>query len=251
MNGLQRCVVEFATVVSKGVLHSVVDALIEQGEINAVVLERRVTHHHSKELLRRLLREAAEHHVSAPRLAGLLDGASSIVEHYQEWSPELVWTGPTTPYAASRRTEQVVLEVIRAAQCKVILTSFVAYQVDRIVEALREATKRGVEVKLLMELSEEDGGRLTIDSISMMRCLLPQARFYAWHDKPAEFEGGCVHAKIILADDVKAFITSANLTGHAMERNMEAGVLLHGGGLVNQLADHLEALITTNVVSAL
>ena len=45
------------------------------------------------------------------------------------------------------------------------------------------------------------------------------------------------------------FITSANLTGHAMEQNMEAGVLLTGGKIPKLLHDHLQALVDTKTVS--
>lgn len=251
MNGLQQYVVEFTTAVSKGALRSVVDALIEQGEIDAFVLERRVTHHHSKELLRRLLQEAVVHHISAPRLAGMLEGASSVVEYYQELSPELVWTGPTPAGTATRQTEQVMLEVIRSARESLFLISFVAYRVDRIVTALNEAVDRGVDVKILLESPEEKGGNLSVDSISLMRSVLPGLRFYAWQKRLEEFAGGSVHAKVAVADDRLAFITSANLTGYAMERNIEAGVLLRGSEHPRKLAEYLESMVSTGMIDEL
>lgn len=45
-----------------------------------------------------------------------------------------------------------------------------------------------------------------------------------------------------------AFITSANLTSAAMERNMELGVLVKGGELPFELHRHLEALISAKVI---
>ncbi|MGV2931054.1 DISARM system phospholipase D-like protein DrmC [Vreelandella venusta] len=249
MNDLHQCVVKFATTVSSGALHSVVDALIEQGEIDAFILERRVTHHHSKELLRRLLQEAIVHHISAFRLAGMLEGASSVVEHYLEMRPELVWTGPAPAGTATRQTEQVMLEVIRSARRSLFLTSFVAYKVDSIVTALNQAVSDGVEVKILLESPKGRGGRLSLDSLSLMRKVLPGARFYAWHQKPEKFAGGSVHAKVAVADNCIAFITSANLTGYALEKNIEAGVLLKGGEHPKKLAEYLELMITTGVIS--
>jgi len=58
-----------------------------------------------------------------------------------------------------------------------------------------------------------------------------------------------VHAKIALADDTVAFITSANFTGHAMEKNFEAGVLSNGGSIPRDLWRHLHGLIDTNVIT--
>ena len=251
MSRVHRCVLEFATCVSKGALFSVVDGLIELGEIDALVPERHLTHHHSKELLRQLLREAAVNCVSPSRLAGMLEGASCVVEHYQETSPELVWTGPAPAGTATRQTEQVLLQVIRGARKRLFLTSFVAYKVDSIVAALNGAADQGVDVSILLESSEAKGGNLSLDSISMMRKVLPRARFFAWQNKPEEFVGGSVHAKVVVADDRLAFITSANLTSHAMERNMEAGVLLRGGEHPRKLAGYLEAMVSTDVIAEL
>jgi phosphatidylserine/phosphatidylglycerophosphate/cardiolipin synthase-like enzyme len=45
------------------------------------------------------------------------------------------------------------------------------------------------------------------------------------------------------------FITSANLTGHAMEKNMEAGVLIFGGRIAKLLDEHLRSLVDTKIVS--
>jgi cardiolipin synthase len=52
-----------------------------------------------------------------------------------------------------------------------------------------------------------------------------------------------------VADGDVYFITSANLTGHAMEQNMKVGVLLSGGQIPRLLQDHLQALLDTKTVS--
>jgi hypothetical protein len=56
-------------------------------------------------------------------------------------------------------------------------------------------------------------------------------------------------AKIAIADETICFVSSANLTGHAMEKNMEAGVLIRGGSVPRDLHHHLEALKTSNVIA--
>jgi len=166
-----------------------------------------------------------------------------------EQSTELVWTGPTTPFVSARRTEQALLQVINAAEATLFITSFVAYDVSSIVTALNEASERGVAVSMLLELSRDEGGSVSFDVIGRMRALIPSANIYSWRDKTTEFLGGSVHAKVAVADGKVCFITSANLTGHAMEKNMEAGLLIVGGSVPGMLADHLQALVQTRVVS--
>jgi cardiolipin synthase len=153
------------------------------------------------------------------------------------WNP-LSWCG----------TEQALLQVIGSATKTLFLTSFVAYDVKSIVSELNVAASRDVSVAMILEASSEHGGSISIDVIGKMRDLVPSARLYGWNDKQGEFSGGRVHAKVAVADSSVCFITSANLTGYAMERNMEAGVLITGGEIPRQLSSHLESLIDLRVV---
>ena len=189
--------------------------------------------------------------IGAVELSGMLVGASHAYhEAKMEQSIELVWTGPSSELVATRKTEQVLLEVIGSAQEKIFLTSFVAYKVESILRALSDALKRGVDVSILLESSERHGGGVSVDSIKKMRESLPRATIYYWEKKDGDFSDGKVHAKAIVADAEICFISSANLTGHAMEKNMEAGVLIRGGNVPDQLHRHLKAMVTTGVVTS-
>ncbi|MFB5676434.1 DISARM system phospholipase D-like protein DrmC [Paenibacillus terreus] len=201
--------------------------------------------------LKKAWRDAAE---VGPKevAAGLLaaSATSSISEH--RGSIELVWTGPSTGMVPVRHTEQVLREIIESAKKRLFLVSFVAYEVDSIIRALRDAMDRQVQVNVLLESSQEYGGRLDFDSVKAMRESLPLAYIYVWNTdvkkKGYGQVGGAVHAKCLVADGKFAFITSANLSAAAMERNMELGVLVKWGTLPDQLECHLEALINTGIV---
>jgi phosphatidylserine/phosphatidylglycerophosphate/cardiolipin synthase-like enzyme len=188
--------------------------------------------------------------VSAEELASMLLAANHVFTKVaSEQSTELVWTGPTTPFVSARRTEQALLQVINSAEKTLFITSFVAYDVSTIIKALNASNDRGVAISMLLELSQDHGGSIRFDVIGKMKTLVPSARLYAWSDKPDSFLDGCVHAKIAVADGTVCFITSANLTGHAMEKNMEAGVLISGGQIPKLLDDHLRSLVDTKIVS--
>lgn len=190
--------------------------------------------------------------VRADELSSMLLAASHVfTKATAEQSTELVWTGPTTPFVSARRTEQALLQVIDAAKATLFITSFVAYDISSIVKALNAATARGVLVSMLLESSLDHGGSVTIDAIGKMRSLVPTARLYAWQDKADPFSDGRVHAKVAVADARICFITSANLTGFAMEKNMEAGVLISGGRIPRLLEEHLRSLVDTKVVTAI
>lgn len=192
----------------------------------------------------------AKEHASGDEVAGMLLGASEArLRVERELSVELVWTGPTTRFVPTRRTEQVLLDLIAGATKDFFLVSFVAYNVPSVVTALNEAGGRGVRLRILLEAAMEHGGTLNYDPAAIMRSRVPVAELFTWKDRTEPFVDGKVHAKVAVVDGARAFITSANLTGYALEKNMEAGVLISGGPVPRTLGDHLQALIDVGIIS--
>ena len=179
----------------------------------------------------------------AAQVAALMDGSGAI---------ELVWTGPKTGLIPTRRTEQVILEAIDSAKDDIFLATYVFYKASSIVDALNAATSRGVDVNILLESSSEHGGAIRGDSVKTMADAVPGATIYVWDPVAKKSEGDAlsasVHAKCAVADNRLAFITSANLTSAALERNMELGLLIRGGSVPERLQSHLNALITTKMI---
>lgn len=199
----------------------------------------------------RVLAAWAQVQHSGDEVAGMLLGASEArLRVERELNIELVWTGPTTRFVPTRRTEQVLLDLIASAQAELFLVSFVAYDVRSVVVAMNEAASRGVRMRVLLEAPTSRGGSLSIDPAMIMRSSVPTAELFTWKQKPEPFVDGKVHAKVAVVDGTRAFITSANLTGHALEKNMEAGVLVNGGPVPKTLSDHLQALIDVGIVGS-
>jgi phosphatidylserine/phosphatidylglycerophosphate/cardiolipin synthase-like enzyme len=197
----------------------------------------------------RVLVAWAQERTSGDELAGMLLGATECrkrVEH--ELSVELVWTGPTTRFVPTRRTEQVLLDLVASARSDLFLVSFVAYDVPKVVIAMKDAASRGVRLRMLLEASTNHRGTLNYDPAAIMRTRVPMAELFTWREKSEPFVDGKVHAKVAVVDGARAFITSANLTGYALEKNMEAGVLVNGGPVPKTLRDHLQALIDVRVI---
>lgn len=195
-----------------------------------------------------LERSLQESPTSTSELAGRLRTGAAVAELAGKLgSTELVWTGPSSGLIPVRHTEQVLTGLIDGAKNRLFLVSFVAYNVKSVIEALVRAAARGVQINVLLERSEAEGGNVTTDSLGLISAKIPGARFYEWDQAVggSQFAGASVHAKCAVADGQEAFVTSANLTGAAMERNMEAGVMIGGGPLPAQLENHLLALITT------
>src|SRR5207244_4605563 len=105
---------------------------------------------------------------------------------------------------------------------------------------------RGVDVRLVLESAVGSGGRLSQDAAGAFHELASSVRLYEWAADRRTSEGGlkgAMHAKAAIADEQVAFVTSANLTGSAIEANMELGLLVRGGAVPRRLARHVRALI--------
>jgi len=212
-------------------------------------LEGLLTSSKAKAYLDELVRTWKTTGLSGDFLSGLLVGAAASREEVlSESVVRFVWTGPTTPLVPTRRTDQVLLELVRQAERELFFVSFVTYHVPSLVEALNEASGRGVEVSFLLESPKSLGGTLEENLIERMRERVPKAKFYVWRTRPEPFVGGRVHAKIALADDRIAFVGSANLTEHAVSKNMEAGILLSGGPIPQEIHEHLHALVDLDII---
>jgi len=160
---------------------------------------------------------------------------------------DVVWTGPSSAEVPVRLTREVLLEVIRSATESLIIVSYAAYKVPDIIGALAEAASRDVDARLVLESAAGSGGRLSQDAAEAFRSLAGSVRVYEWSAERRISDGGlqgAMHAKAAIADEQAAFITSANLTGSAIEANMELGLLVRGGSVPRRLARHFRALIS-------
>lgn len=61
-------------------------------------------------------------------------------------------------------------------------------------------------------------------------------------------EWATLHAKCIVVDDERSFITSANFTDRAQTRNIEAGVLIEDRAFSEELAGHWRQLVNEGLV---
>lgn len=193
--------------------------------------------------------------VTPRELAWALRAANSTDEHHRlRQSIEMVWSGPLSGASSFRRTDQALLELIRAAKRSIIVVTFAAYKIPNIAAALVSAAKSGVKISLILESTEESQGAVTFNAVEAMGTELARAAtVYAW---PMEKRGmdakgnrGALHVKCAVADDEAALISSANLTEHAMNLNMELGLLVRGGELPRSLAGHLRSLIQSGVLA--
>jgi phosphatidylserine/phosphatidylglycerophosphate/cardiolipin synthase-like enzyme len=183
-------------------------------------------------------------------------------ESRAEESIDLVTTGPETPGAANRDTAVVVREMFASAERSVLVAGFAVYQGQRVFEVLADRMEAlpNLEVRLFLDVHRSPGDPTPATAIVRQFAhgfrehqwpqgrRLPEVRYDPRSLAIDTPKRACLHAKCIVVDRKEAFITSANFTEAAHERNLEVGVLIRSTHLANRLASHFDSLVTAEML---
>ncbi len=156
---------------------------------------------------------------------------------------DVVWTGPDTPVATGRLTSAVVVDLIGQAVTDILLIGYAVHTEPTITRALEQAHERGAAITLVLE-RHLDNPAFSGTSTPFPRLV---ATRLAW-PASARPPGGSLHAKVIVVDGISALIGSANLTGAALSRNLECGLLVRGGPEPGAVRAHIRALLNIGLL---
>ena len=219
---------------------------------------------------------------------GSRDGAGAVAEALGTWSrlgvsgaaaaewlrsldqaaagvaiPDFVWSGPEVPGLHARDTRRVYEELIGAAVQSIWISSFAWFDGPRAFGTLarRLDAEAGLDVTLLLNVERRRGDTTAADQLvrrfadSFWNADWPgSARPNVYYDPRALDPGGpsgVLHAKAVVADEEAVFITSANLTEAAFDRNVETGLLLRDRTLAATVLAHFRGLIDRELLRQL
>jgi cardiolipin synthase len=190
---------------------------------------------------------AASADATPQEVAAALRSAAAVHAADRERTVEVVWTGPATPRLPVRLTAQALKQLIEGAQDRLIVASFAVYDIEDVALALYNAADRGVRVELILESVTGSGGKMTYEGATQLgRQTLERCSLLTWplgRRPTVQGRSASLHAKFAVADGKCLLTTSANLTGHALERNMELGVLITGGEAPREVVRLVDDLI--------
>jgi len=145
-----------------------------------------------------------------------------------------VWSGPTFD-GDGDHTTSAVSHLIDEATEDVFASTYSATADSVFVEALWRAVARGVRTTLLVDSKVNAGA-----TSAMLRSKLHGATFWTFVPKDGAY--GLQHSKVVIVDSKIAFITSANLSDAAAEKNLEAGVIVRDAGFASKLRQRFSRL---------
>ena len=168
---------------------------------------------------------------------------------------DLVWTGPEAAGTTNRDTGVVVRELFSHAARSVLVAGYVVYKGKRVFRALAERMAELPELEVRMFLNVERRRTDTSLDSEVVKGFRHRFRTKEWpgprlpelYYDPRSLESdpsrrASLHAKCVVVDEEVAFVSSANFTEAAQQRNVEAGVLIRSRPFAAKLAAHFRAL---------
>lgn len=171
---------------------------------------------------------------------------------------ELVMTGPEPPGTTIRDTAVVVRQMFSNASRSIWICGFAVYQGKDIFQTLaqRMTALPDLKVRMFLNVERKQGDKST-DTVLLQKFVqrfretqwpedvrLPNVYFDPRAVESDEHSASaCLHAKFVIADGHQVFISSANFTAAAQQRNIEAGVSAENPRLAGEIQQHFQALI--------
>jgi phosphatidylserine/phosphatidylglycerophosphate/cardiolipin synthase-like enzyme len=196
--------------------------------------------------------------VSPDHAALTLEAIAADREHRKQGESsgvELVWTGPEMDGAANRDTRVVAHNLFLSAREHVLISGFAFHGSKEIFEPLAGQMKAHPNLKVQLFLNVHHGANDTTKPQEALARFATQFRKYEWpweslpevyydprSQETANGERAVLHAKCIVVDRKTAFVTSANFTTAAHEKNIEVGVLVNSPWFASQLVDQFQVL---------
>ncbi len=170
---------------------------------------------------------------------------------------DLVTTGPEVPGVTNRDTGVVVRELFAGAQRSVLVAGYAVYQGREVFRALADRMAERPEIDVRMFLDVQRGPGDTSMASEVVKRFAERFKTREWPEgrplpkvfydpRSLDLEAdkrACLHAKCVVVDGEAVFISSANFTEAAQERNIEMGLLVRSRWLAERVTRHLETLL--------
>lgn len=154
----------------------------------------------------------------------------------------LIATVPPSFSIKAKSTKNTVESLLYNAEQNILITSYSlsSYFAD-LIDVLIEKSQKGVYIKFFVNNIEK---QKSFDKLCRYK-----GKFLHIYDFLGKSDSmSALHAKVISVDQEKTFITSANLSYHGQEGNIELGILVKSVEIAKQIDDVFTHLVLTKVV---
>ena len=150
---------------------------------------------------------------------------------------ELVITAPGSFKLKARKTKVVVYAILSSAEKSITLTGYsISEYFDEMIELIIKKSTQGVYVNLYVNDAQKHQ-----DVIERLNTYSSKFIKIFSYNQQSDDKMSALHAKLIVVDRHTSLISSANLSYHGMQGNVEMGVLIESA----EKAEEIESLLKT------
>ena len=146
---------------------------------------------------------------------------------------EIVTTAPVSFQVKNRKTRPVIEELLKGAEKTILLTGYsISDHFEEILKLINNKSKQGIVVELFVNNYDRIRSLLTNIKHTNRRFF----KVYEYTGKTSD-KMAALHAKTIIVDGIKMLISSANLSFHGLEGNIEIGTLVTSSKKATQVLE--------------
>jgi phosphatidylserine/phosphatidylglycerophosphate/cardiolipin synthase-like enzyme len=186
------------------------------------------------------------------------------IAHQKQEQVDLVWTGPEVFGTESRDTAVVARELFNSARHSVLISSFAIDQGTKGHEIFRPLVSQmdanpKLNVRLFLNVKRNYNDKTPTSTL--LQQFTENFRKHVWVGRqlpevfydprslePSTQTNACLHAKCIVIDEDRVFVTSANFTEAAHHRNIEVGVLISNQIAARAIRSQFEMLVAQKIL---
>lgn len=179
--------------------------------------------------------------LSNPECAELVSLLETAITSGDANKVSLVVTAPPSFSINARTTMNVVQSMINGAERNILITGYsLSSYFSELVDTIIQKSQRGVFVKFFVNDLDRQP-----DFDKVLRYKGRFLKVYNYHQD--EDKMAALHAKVISVDQRQTLITSANLSYHGQQGNIELGTLIESKQIARQIEDIFTKLTFSKV----
>ena len=160
----------------------------------------------------------------------------SVIKSEKKEKIDLTITAPITSGIKVRQNQTIVKELLSSAEKSILITGYsMSEYFAELLDLIIQKSQRGILCQIYLNQAEK---QMYLDKLIRYK-----GRFLNVYDyQNSEDKMAALHAKVICVDGYKSLISSANLSYHGLEGNIELGTVIESERIGKQLTDAFKEL---------
>jgi phosphatidylserine/phosphatidylglycerophosphate/cardiolipin synthase-like enzyme len=195
-----------------------------------------------------MLQTANQNNISSIQLINDLEIANKMAIKQIETQPRItsVWTGPIFDRRIiSFKSYDAIKHLIDSAKEELFIVgynfSFKHPDIQVLLKSIENAAERKCRINFIVNRNEKNLKEI-VNNWGEERYYL---NIYFWKGSNIE-EYTSLHAKLVIVDQQKILLTSANFSYHGFMKNIETGVVIENHSVVKEIRNQYQLLMHNN-----